>query len=110
MSDERQLLNDETRDTQTRRHGTTQTPGLPVSEAPGASCTPDEYGHCITCSDEAQHARVLSVDAATGLALVVVNEVTGEVDTMLVDDVAQGDLILIHGGVAIAKLLSGQDS
>jgi hypothetical protein len=86
-------------------------PGLLVSESTaGASCTPDEYGHCITCSDEAQHARVLSVDAATGLALVVVNDVTGEVDTMLVDDVAQGDLILIHGGVAIAKLLPGQDS
>jgi len=70
----------------------------------GPSCEPDEYGHCATCADEAQQVRVLSVDNAAGLALAEVNGVTGEVDISLVDNLAPGDVILIHGGVAIAKL------
>ena len=70
----------------------------------GPSCTPDEYGHCITCSDEAQPARVLSVDDAAGLALVSVDDATIEVDISLVETLTSGDCVLIHGGVAIAKV------
>ncbi|HEX5690630.1 MAG TPA: HypC/HybG/HupF family hydrogenase formation chaperone [Roseiflexaceae bacterium] len=77
-------------------------PDLRISTFP--ACEPDTYGHCVTCSDEAQQVRVLSVDDATGFAMAEVNGVTGEVDISLVDDLAPGDFILIHGGVAIAKL------
>jgi hypothetical protein len=80
-------------------------PDLPVSTfLAGPSCEPDAYGHCVTCADEAQQVRVLSVDDAAGLALAEVHGITGEVDISLVDNLAPGDIILIHGGVAIAKL------
>ncbi|GAC1346084.1 MAG: hypothetical protein NVSMB27_09120 [Ktedonobacteraceae bacterium] len=70
----------------------------------GASCELDAEGHCVTCADEAWEASVLRVDQENGLALVSVNDVTEEVDITLVEDVGQGDLVLVHGGVAIAKL------
>jgi len=69
-------------------------------------CTPSEDGHCVTCSDEALQARVLRVDEETGLALVEVmaEEVrTEEVDITLVENVVPGDLLLVHGGVAIGN-------
>ncbi len=59
-------------------------------------------GHCITCSDEALDARVLRVDAASGLALVAVQGEIMEVDTTLVDEAQPGDVLLVHAGVAIA--------
>jgi len=61
-------------------------------------------GHCITCSDEALSARVLSIDAATGLALVAIEDTTEEIDISLVDEVSPGDMVLVHGGIAIANL------
>ena len=70
----------------------------------GPNCTPDAYGHCVTCSDEALPARVLSVDHDAGLALVTTNDTTLEVDISLVDALTADDRVLIHGGVAIAKL------
>jgi hydrogenase maturation factor len=70
----------------------------------GPSCEPEMSGFCATCSDEALPAKVLSVDAATSLALVLLNGATGEVDISLVDAVAPGVVLLIHGGVAIANL------
>ena len=96
MNDERRTTNDE------RRVGDAK-PDL-SSLVLGPSCEPDAYGHCVTCADEAQQVRVLSVDKLAGLALAEVNGVTGEVDISLVDELAPGDFILIHGGVAIAKL------
>jgi len=74
---------------------------LPMSSA---SCELDAEGHCITCSDEALEARVLRVDQQTGLALVTVQDLTEEVDITLVESVAPGDLLLVHGGTAIARL------
>jgi len=83
----------------------------------GANCELDAEGyraslaHCATCSDEALPARVLRVDQESGLALVSVvgtqfiaspTETVEEIDITLVDSVAPGDLLLIHGGVAIA--------
>jgi hypothetical protein len=59
---------------------------------------------CITCSDQALEARVLRVDAAIGMALVAIGDATDEVDVTLVGQLAPDDLVLIHGGVAIAKL------
>jgi hydrogenase maturation factor len=47
---------------------------------------------------------VLNVDETAELALVVVNDATEEVDITLVESVTSGDLLLVHGGVAIAHL------
>ena len=60
--------------------------------------------HCITCSDEAVAVRVISVDQATALAQVVVGDSTGEVDVSLIDSVNPGDILLAHGGVALAHV------
>jgi hydrogenase maturation factor len=65
-------------------------------------CNLDAEGHCITCSDEALPARVLRIDQDTGVAFVTIAESTEEVDITLIDDVVAGDVILVHGGVAIA--------
>jgi hypothetical protein len=65
-------------------------------------CIPDAHGHCAACSDEALPATVLRVDADTGLAVVQVNDTTEEIDITLVEDVAPGDIVLVHGGVAIS--------
>lgn len=65
-----------------------------------------ENRHCLTCSDEAIPVKVLHVNKGTGLALVAVDEKTEEIDISLVEDVAAGDMLLAHGGVAIASLES----
>jgi hypothetical protein len=62
------------------------------------SCTED--GHCITCSDEGVLLRVLEV-AEDGLARC---EDGVEVLTQLVGAVAPGDELLVHAGVALARL------
>src|SRR5579872_3173103 len=66
-------------------------------------CELDAEGHCITCSDEALQGRVLRIDAQMGIAFVRIDDATEEVDISLVDDVVEGDMLLVHGGVAIAK-------
>jgi hydrogenase maturation factor len=65
-----------------------------------------ENGHCLTCSDEAIPVKVLHVNQVAGLALVAVHEKTEEIDISLVEDVAPGDILLAHGGVAIASFES----
>jgi len=77
-------------------------------QKPDRSCTPSE-GHCITCSDEALSARVLQVDPAMALAQVEMagmemTDVITEVDISLLEDVAVGSWLLIHGGVALEHL------
>jgi hypothetical protein len=78
-----------------------------LTPAGDATCELDADGHCVTCSDEALTARVLRVDQETGIALVeIVAEkyTTEEIDITLVESVNPGDLLLVHGGVAIANL------
>jgi len=78
-----------------------------LTPAGDATCELDADGHCVTCSDEALTARVLRVDQETGIALVeIVAEkyTTVEIDITLVESVDPGDLLLVHGGVAIANL------
>lgn len=78
-----------------------------LTPAGDVSCELDADGHCVTCSDEALTARVLRVDQETGLALVEIlaeNYSTEEIDITLVESVDPGDLLLVHGGVAIANL------
>lgn len=67
-----------------------------------------EEGHCITCSDEALPARVIRIDQQMGMASVTIEEMLDEVDITLLDEVVEGDLILVHGGVAIANI--GKDA
>jgi hydrogenase assembly chaperone HypC/HupF len=66
-------------------------------------------GCCLTCSDDALPARVLSVGHETGLALVEAAGTTAEIDITLVDAVAPGDWLLTHGGVAMGRLEEGRD-
>jgi hydrogenase maturation factor len=79
-----------------------------LQDEPGSgadvSCTLDDQGHCITCSDEALQVRVLYVDEEHGLAQVTLNGTEEEIDISLVDSIAAGDLLLVHGGVAIARV------
>ncbi len=70
----------------------------------GLTCQPDAEGHCITCSDEAVAVKVLRVEQESGLAQVEVEDQTEEVDITLVEHVAPGAMLLVHGGVAIALL------
>ncbi len=61
-------------------------------------------GHCITCSDEGVAMRVVS-RTHDGLAQCV--DDTGArsvVMTDLVGEVAQGDRVLVHAGVALSRL------
>src|SRR5579884_4038487 len=90
------------------------------------TCQPDADHHCLTCSDEAVAARVVYVEPSTGMAFVEVSNQTEkvsshadeqrslssryireEVDITLIEDVVPGDLLLVHGGVAIAQLEEG---
>jgi hydrogenase maturation factor len=73
-----------------------------------ARCELDAEGHCITCSDEAVSVTVVRADQETGVALVKVQNKTEEVDITLVEHVALGDTLLVHGGVAIAHLVQQQ--
>jgi hydrogenase maturation factor len=60
--------------------------------------------HCVTCSDEALEAEVLGLGADSDMALVRIGQEQLEVDISVVDAVVPGDRLLVHGGVAIAKL------
>ena len=64
----------------------------------------DDEDACLTCSDEALPARVLSVGEEVGLALVEIGGTITEVDVTLVEAVAPGDWLLTHGGVALGRL------
>jgi hydrogenase maturation factor len=75
---------------------------LPVEAA--HACQGSRALRCITCSDEALPARVLRVDGA-GLALVALDDATTrEIDVTLLEQVAPGDWVLMHGGVALGTL------
>lgn len=79
---------------------------LRVPSVPASSChlAADEAGHCITCSDEALECMVVRVDSETQMAVVAVQGAQEEIDISLIDDVAPGDTVLAHGGVAISKV------
>ena len=77
-------------------HGTRSDP------AAAASC--DDAGHCVTCSDEGVPMRVVAA-AEDGLAPCI--DGTGRsrtVETALVGAVTPGDELLVHAGVALARL------
>ncbi|GER91124.1 hypothetical protein KDW_52860 [Dictyobacter vulcani] len=72
---------------------------LPVS----AACSPDAAEHCLTCGDVAVSVRVVQVNVEQGTALVTVESTTEEIDISLLDSVAVGDTVLVHGGVALER-------
>jgi hydrogenase maturation factor len=58
---------------------------------------------CITCSDRADEVTVAWVDGpAAGVR--DPDGATSTVDVSLVDPVAPGDALLVHAGIAIARL------
>ena len=67
--------------------------------------------HCITCGDQALAMRVMELDAATSLAECrLLDELPaslgGEetVDVSLLDEVAVGDVVLVHAATALTRL------
>jgi hydrogenase expression/formation protein HypC len=56
--------------------------------------------HCVTCADEGVPMRVLEVRPGN----IALCEGDVEVMTDLVGDVSSGDDVLVHAGVAIARL------
>lgn len=66
-----------------------------------SSCADD---HCVTCSDEAVEMRVLDHRANGVSVCVAADGGRAEVMTDLVRPVDPGDLVLVHAGVAIARL------
>ena len=78
--------------------------GEEVQSTHNPVCGLGEADYCITCSDEALPARVVTVERQTGLALVEVLGARTEIDVTLIEAVTPGDWLLIHGGVAIARI------
>jgi hydrogenase maturation factor len=65
-----------------------------------------EFDGCITCGDHAVELRVVSVDAASGVAVCADEHgASTEVDVLLVAPVAVGEQVLVHAGTAIARSL-----
>lgn len=77
---------------------------FPHNQPERQECSKDEE-HCTASSDQAQPAKVLSVDHAHGLALVEIAQTTAEIDVSLIEDVEPGDTLLVHEGVALSLWL-----
>ncbi len=60
--------------------------------------------HCITCSDEGIPMRVLEAGADALAACVDDDGRREQVMTDLVGAVEPGDVVLVHAGVALARL------
>ena len=69
-----------------------------------AAGTPFPSCDCITCGDLAVPMRVRRVDGERGLALCEDESgASSSVETALVEPVAEGDVLLVHAGTAIAR-------
>ncbi len=78
-----------------------------MSLAP-SSTSPCVGDHCITCGDDGVPMTIVRVDSQRILALCVDAEGGRHtVETALVEPVADGDVVLVHAGVAIAALAAG---
>lgn len=76
-----------------------------VFEHPGLLSTGDEPAGatCVTCSDDAQLAEVRAFGDAETVEVVAAGR-TQTIDGSLLGSVAVGDLVLVHGGVAISTI------
>lgn len=78
-----------------------------MSHADPPVCEPDPLtGRCVTCADEGVEGRVLAL-LEHALAEVLMEGRVREVAMDLLDDVAVGDRVLVHAGVAIAHMGRG---
>ena len=59
--------------------------------------------HCITCGDQGIPMRVVALEG-DGLARCRISDTDSTVDVQLVGDLAPGDLVLVHAGVALVRL------
>lgn len=76
----------------------------PDALSPSAQCAPTPDGTCGLCADEAELGHVREVDMHAMLARVVIGARIETVALDLVDDVAAGDLLLVHQGFAIGRV------
>ena len=60
--------------------------------------------HCITCSDEGIPMHVERVDDVRGLALCAADDGSKSTVEIPLVEVAPGDRVLVHAGVALAEL------
>jgi hydrogenase maturation factor len=63
-----------------------------------------DEGHCITCSDEGVEMRVLETTERGVARCATEDGATSEVMCDLVGDVAPGDALLVHAGVALLRV------
>lgn len=68
-----------------------------------SSCQTDQFGTCITCSDQGLLGKVLRVDTANAAAEVSFDQGTQTVDISLIPDVMPGQTLLVHAKMAIAR-------
>lgn len=83
-----------------------ETPAAPsaVDHPSGAACVPDPAtGHCAICADEGLEATITALKDRA-LAEVELGDRTTDVAVDLIEDAAVGDRILVHAGVAIARI------
>lgn len=73
----------------------------PAADSP--ACRPDPSGRCATCADEAVEGRVVAM-LGDSLASVEMEGRLEEVAVELLDTVGVGDHVLVHAGVALARL------
>ena len=66
-----------------------------------SACADDR---CVTCSDEAVEMRVLESGHDGVSVCAAADGGRAQVMTDLVGDVARGDVVLVHAGVAIARV------
>ncbi|HBY97208.1 MAG: HypC/HybG/HupF family hydrogenase formation chaperone [Ardenticatenaceae bacterium] len=84
--------------------GNSQWSGVSCQWPAGSTAAGTGESYCLTCGDDALPARVLHVDQDLALAVVEIEGQTTEADISLVDGAGIGDIILVHGGVALGRV------
>ncbi len=78
--------------------------GIFASKPKQDFCVPDAHGYCPTCADEALPAILRRVRAGDDTALAELNGQLIEIDVSLIEHACAGQVVLVHGGVAIGLL------
>lgn len=68
------------------------------------NCDPAAHDHCLICRDDARPAAIVQLKLAEGLAIVELDGQPVEIDITLLEDVVVGQVVLIHGGVALEQV------
>jgi hydrogenase assembly chaperone HypC/HupF len=69
-----------------------------------ARCACGSDGYCPTCIDEALPVTIQQINPAEWTAMVLLNGEISEVDISLIEEPAVGQVVLVHGGVAIGSV------